>query len=687
MAERRAANEASWKATFFTALAAIICVALAAYLLDRAAIDRARDHATLSTLDQLGKIRAALEGAVWRDTALVRGLVVEIGTTPDINGEEFAAFVDGLLSERTAIIHIAAAQNMVITHVHPLEGNEAALGLDYRTVPDQEAAVRLAMDTLGTVVAGPVELVQGGKRLIIRSPVLYQVGDPPMDRIWGIVAAVVDYEVVLEQAELLGGDMPIQVGLRGTNGLGADGEPFFGPADIHDADPVVTDIELPHGSWQAAALPAAGWPTSSVASPIIWTVAILLSAFIAIVAAQRLRLDAQRSGSLRLLAESETRFRSVFDNANDGILIIGAKCGIIRDANRRAADLFGLALESLLGRPGGQLIGSERFLQSVDGDKSNRLIDEGGIFRSRIIKADGRERPVEISATPFEIEGEQVVLAHIRDLTERIERERALSQALRDAEHANMLKTRFLANVSHEIRTPLNAIVGFSDMMCRQVFGPLQPPRYQEYATDIHNSGRHLLTVINDILDLSRIEANEVSLDPEWISLSAAVQESLRMADPLADQFGVKLGTWSVPDGIEIYADHGRLCQMLINLLTNALKFTNAGGDVRVVCQQRDDGALALAVSDTGVGMTADQIAETARPFGRRATSRIPGRSGTGLGIPITRAFAKAQDIDMAIDSQPDVGTTVSLTIPSDRLRTRMSKQEPAGTSVGSKRH
>lgn len=684
MTERRGAADKHWRPTLLVAIAAIGFVILTGFLLDRAAVDRARDQAALTTLDQLGRVRAALEGAVWRDVALVRGLVVEIGTAPDISREAFADFVDGLLSERTAIVHIAAAQDMVITHVHPLAGNEDALGLDYRTIPDQEAAVRRAMETLSTVVAGPVDLVQGGERLIIRSPVLHQVGEPPIDRLWGIVAAVVDYEAVLEQAELLGGDMPIQVGLRGANALGAEGEPFFGPPGIHDADPVVAEIDLPTGSWQAAALPVGGWPTSSVVSPIIWTVALLLAVFIAVVAAQRLRLDAQRSSSHRLLADSEARFRSVFDNAYDGILIIGAHDGTIRDANESAGRLFNRPLDRLCGRRAAPMIGSERFLRPVTDGQQGRSVDDGGIFRSRIVRDDAIELPVEISATPFEIGGEPVILAHIRNLTERIERETALSNALREAERANMLKTRFLANISHEIRTPLNAIVGFSDVMCRQVFGPLQPVRYQEYASDIHRSGYHLLTVINDILDLSRIEANEISLDMQWVPLASVVDEGLRMADPLPREPGVALTSDPHPPDLEVYVDAGRLRQMLLNLVGNALKFTRADGRVNVSARRSADGGLALSISDTGVGMTLDEIADTSRPFSRRASSRSKPQSGTGLGIPITRAFATAQGVDLSIDSEPGSGTTVTLTFPPDSVRdgeTAQSYRKTASTS------
>jgi PAS domain S-box-containing protein len=256
------------------------------------------------------------------------------------------------------------------------------------------------------------------------------------------------------------------------------------------------------------------------------------------------------------------------------------------------------------------------------------------------------------------------------DVTERkrIEDEAnaALHLAKVGAETANHLKSEFLAHMSHELRTPLNAIIGFSDLIMRSMFGPLDE-RYRGYAADIFNSGTHLLTLINEVLDLSKLEAKQAELHEEDVDLAAIIQSCTHLVEPQAK--GAKVQLLNVIDSNVplIRADDRRMRQIVINLLSNAVKFTPEGGQV-CVSVALANGGVAIAVKDTGIGMAPDQIPTALEPF-QQLDSKISRRyEGTGLGLPLTKHLVELHDGSLTIESKLDIGTTVTCFLPRERI-------------------
>ena len=244
--------------------------------------------------------------------------------------------------------------------------------------------------------------------------------------------------------------------------------------------------------------------------------------------------------------------------------------------------------------------------------------------------------------------------------------ERAIRAARAEAELNSRSKSAFLATMSHELRTPLNAIIGFSDTMVMEVFGPLSE-RYKSYAGDIHQSGTHLLSLINDVLDLSRLDAGHADLQEENFDIAELVAESLRMVMGQSEKAQIAL-TVDVEQGLPwLHADRRRIKQILINLLSNALKFTPAGGQVRVSCR-RTPGGLALAVADSGIGIAPENIARVLERFGMVDNPMQKSHQGTGLGLPLSRQLAQLHGGELTLDSTVDVGTTVTVTLPASRL-------------------
>ena len=248
------------------------------------------------------------------------------------------------------------------------------------------------------------------------------------------------------------------------------------------------------------------------------------------------------------------------------------------------------------------------------------------------------------------------------EITLRKRFEQELHKAKEEAESANRAKSSFLASVSHELRTPLNAILGFSEIIKDETFGPVGLKRYTEYARDIHDSGNHLLSLINDILDISKIEAGKFQLSKESFDLGALIQECLRLVQVRADKGDISL-RYKPQELPDILADKRAVKQALINLLTNAVKFTEPGGWVAAEVRADGDGFI-IAVEDNGIGIAKSDIAKLGKVFTQIANPTRRNRDGTGLGLAITKSIIELHGGSFAIDSEMGKGTRVTFTLP-----------------------
>ncbi len=254
----------------------------------------------------------------------------------------------------------------------------------------------------------------------------------------------------------------------------------------------------------------------------------------------------------------------------------------------------------------------------------------------------------------------------VRQLRWRETMEHELIRAKNKAEAASRAKSEFLANMSHELRTPLNAIIGFSEIIKKRTFGSASE-RYIEYAGDIHHSGTHLLGLINDILNLSKLEAGKFQLQEREVDLEIAVDACVNLIEAQAGQSNIQLSVTLDPEALFIRADEQRLQQILINLLSNAVKFTPEGGSVSVRSFRRN-GGLAISVSDTGIGMAAENIPRALAPFDQIERKVRRKQEGTGLGLPLAKQFVELHGGTFTIESEVDAGTTVTFLLPPSRM-------------------
>ncbi len=295
---------------------------------------------------------------------------------------------------------------------------------------------------------------------------------------------------------------------------------------------------------------------------------------------------------------------------------------------------------------------------------SERRTAEGGLVMTAAdisaVKAQEEARRLNEEQLQHAVAGLERSQEQLAELARKYETEKVRAEA------ANKSKSEFLANMSHELRTPLNAVNGFSEIMIAEMYGPMGDPRYKEYAQDIHNSGQHLLALINDILDMSKIEAGKMNLKFEPMSLEDVTEDAVRLVRNRAESAGLELAV-DFPFLPEIEADYRAVKQVLLNLLSNAIKFTPKGGRVTVRAEVRNDGLgerVRVSVQDTGIGISKEDLARLAQPFEQVESQHSKTTQGTGLGLALTKALIELHEGALEMDSAPGEGTTVSFSLP-----------------------
>ena len=370
--------------------------------------------------------------------------------------------------------------------------------------------------------------------------------------------------------------------------------------------------------------------------------------------------------------------RAILETATDGVAVIDARCDVV-SLNRSGEALFGCDRGAVIGKPFLGLFAQDNqdlakdYLDGLKSNATKSLLNDGREF---LVKArQGGTIPVfmtlgRLDASGDLSEGQSAggarFCALFRDLTHWKKAEGDLETAKLDAERASALKSDFLAKVSHEVRTPLNAIIGFAEVMLEERFGPVGNERYKEYLRDIHGSGTHVMSLVNDLLDLSKIEAGKMDLSIIPLDANKVISECVGLMQPQASRERVIMRLSLAPSLPLIKADERSLRQIILNLLSNAVKFNEPGGQVIVATAAPEDGKVVIRIRDTGPGMSEDDIAAALEPF-RQLSPSSPG-GGTGLGLPLTKALVEANDAALTIRSKVDQGTLVEVAFPLARV-------------------
>jgi len=382
------------------------------------------------------------------------------------------------------------------------------------------------------------------------------------------------------------------------------------------------------------------------------------------------RATAELATSEERLKRQSSLLQSTLENMGEGLSVFD-RSGRLLAWNSRFIELLGLPADL----PAGTSLREILTIQAVRGDfgpvytdlhvaeRVERFYTELPSVRERLTGA-GHILQIRRRAMP-----DGAVVTLYSDITERKNAEEKMAQAWAQAELANRSKSDFLANMSHELRTPLNAIVGFSEILSTQHLGPMTNARYLEYSNDIHSSGLHLLSIINDVLDMSKIEAGKLEILESEVEVKSLLGEGIRMVRERAQKQRVEMRCVLPDFDLVIWADERALKQALLNLLSNAVKFSHPGGRITVEARLDESNAAILTVADEGIGMTPDELERAMQPFGQAQSATTRAFGGTGLGLPITQGLVEAHGGALQLDSTPGRGTVASIRLPAERTR------------------
>ena len=447
---------------------------------------------------------------------------------------------------------------------------------------------------------------------------------------------------------------------------------------------VAFSIPVPHTRWVAQVLPEAGFiegQTEQVhrqAGIVILGILVFWGGALWLMG----RIRRQREQAYREVRDlNETLEQRVAERTaqvaklsraveqSPAMIVITDTDGVIQYVNPRFAVITGFSQDEAIGQTP-KLVNSGENPRSVYDDLW-ASISSGHDWSGQLLnrRRDGSTFWVLASISPLKSDDGEVThfVAVEEDITERVRMEGDLVQAKEEAEFANRSKTEFLANMSHELRTPLNAIIGFSDIMVAESFGPIGGEHYAEYSRDINASGKHLLDLINDLLDVARIESGDMPLAEQRVDLAQVGDSCLRMIRDRAEKAGLAVVSEIADHLPPVQADARKIKQVLLNLLGNAVKFTEKGS-IRLFMDLDPDGFVAIRIADTGIGIAPEDIKTVLTSFGQADGSLARRFEGAGLGLPLSRHLVELHGGTLTLDSTPGVGTTVIVRLPPERV-------------------
>ncbi len=654
-----------------------ILVLMGGWLWDQQQLKTYQLGARQSALQNLTDVQGQLESTLNSKLHLVHSLSGYVIAHGRIEAAAFTRFASEVAYGVAGVRSLQLAPDGVIQVVWPLEGNQEAVGHDLLADPDRRKAAVKAIETNSLWIAGPLKLIQGGEALIGRLPIFTRrQGQAGHGSFWGFGTILIDLKPLLEEVGLQVTDGNYRYALRGRNAMGSQGEVFFGDPALFETSALLGEIKLPAGSWQIAALPVGGWPSHWPGQTSFRFGVTMLSLLIGslVYFLMRLPLSLQRAvgKATYALERSEAKFRDAIEALPEGFVIFDPSDNLAV-CNERFREIYATCRPRL--QPGRgymeiQRYGVERgMLAAVD--PNNRAAIDAYLMQAATRHREKQQTYEEKLANGMTL---KVIERRMRDggsvsfhmdISVQKANEAALVEARERAEQGNRAKSAFLATVSHEVRTPLNGVLGLLSVLQEDTALSKQQ---LEYVKTAHQSAKHLLAILNEILDLSKLEADRFELDLQPFGLLTTIQEAVDLirAQAQAKQLPIKTCFEADLDCIVI-GDAGRLRQVLLNLLSNAIKFTETGGVEIRACADRtapERVILRVEVEDTGIGFDEADASKLFQPFSQLDNSADRRHMGTGLGLVICRRLVRLMGGEIKAKGHINKGATFSIEIP-----------------------
>ena len=626
---------------------------------------------------ELIEARETVEGLVIENFLMLGRLAAFMEANPELNQSQFERIVISVGNENDLVINYAAAPDLIVKFVHPLETNRSAIGLDYSLNDAQHAGVVSALKNQAATIVGPVDLVQGGRGLIIRQPVFEGLsGSDETRELWGVVSVVLDYDRFWAASGVM--DLAASYDLFVTSDFDGDSlqEVVFGDPAVSENRPIELEFDFPTGSWKLLAVPVSGWPTHSPNAVRIRFVMALISAI--------LIFAVLTIGSLALSHQTaRRRLSAAVDAMDDGFAMFDRESRLVA-SNKRYAEIYDSAADRI--KPGVYFEDILR-LAAENGMHASALGRETDWVQERMACFEGPDITFEqslcdgrylLAADRNLADGGKVSLR--TDITQ-------LKRAQEKAEAASKAKSEFISTLSHELRTPLTVILGVTGLLkesdslepVRRLTDELQrsPIRgaevinaveallalYRSLIEKQERSAKQMLALVNDVLDMAKVESGSLDVNfqrYETAEILNNVQEQLAQR---AHEKGLDLEIEKTTG--YVYCDRLRTIQILLNLTGNAIKFTESG-KVSVSVTHSEQ-SVTFEVSDTGHGISATDQENIFVAFKQLDSSDTRAHGGVGLGLAISRRLAELQGAHLEVFSEIGVGSRFVLRFPARR--------------------
>jgi len=637
------------------------------------ATEKAVVQAKIHLADKISSLGERLQSVIATRSEIVKSMAHIIESDPAISSVKYAKIAALLTRDSPSFHYIAAAPDLVIQYIYPENGNKSGLGLDYRKNPTQLAEARNLKNISGTAIAGPVDLIQGGEAFIIQHPVYVRDPMTSHEKFWGVVSGAINVESIYAEIapSTLGSD--VQISVMALQNDGSPGNVFLGSTDTFTGDAVEQEVKFPNSSWLIAAKPANGWPrysksrqTTLMFFAISCFFSLLLINYSLFLLKKRIEIDTILKNAIEAIPSGFALY-----DKNDRLAIINAK---FRESYKTSADIIkiGASFEEILRAA------------VVRGQFPEAAGHEEEWIKARIDIHHAANGSIEQKTD----DGHWIIAEERRtneggtvgirtDITE-------LKEAKDAAEEANRLKSEFLNVMSHELRTPLTVILGYTPLLAsldvlpkfRAMRTSLNDMREHHpdhvvaveavmkeiagFASTMDKNGKHLLSLINNILDLSKIEAGKMTLHKEIVESDEVMQSVVEQLLPIATKKKITLK--ASLGHAQVLAEKTRLKQILINLIGNAVKFTNTGC-VCVETSHKGD-FLEFRIADTGPGIPDQYKDKIFNQFTQVDGSDEREFGGTGLGLAISEKLVKLHGGEIGFTSTPGKGTVFWFTMP-----------------------
>ena len=608
-----------------------------ALAIDSTATERHRADIRAKWQEQVDDLSLQLRASILQNTQTVWGLAANVSVQPDINETQFKRLASVIFKLAPELLNIGLAPDFVIRHIYPLQGNQAALGLDLRTQSLSREQMALLLETRRAVFNGPINLVQGGQGLAARIPIFENQSDKP----WGVISAILDLERLYASIGLNTMPPEFQFVLSTTGISSINQGIFFGPQNINWQSPVSSTMSMPGFSWHLYAQPDDGWPNYP-ASP--WLLRSILALTTLTIIAGTLWITALIIHDRKM----QRRFWGLFDLAPFGIALYDAIDGELLQANPSFTRILGskgvaLSYFNAIYDSSGKPKNSQHGVSSILATHF-RFSGLEGFFPIR----NNAFIPIMLHGLRLDLQGkESVIWIIVEDISQRKEAER--------------LKSEFISTVSHELRTPLTSISGALSLLTTNAGGELSGKAQQLLKIAQRNSDQ-LGFLINDLLDIEKLIAGKMDFNVVEFPVSEAITESLENIQNYATEKNITLNAQELST-TTVKADKQRLAQALNNILSNAIKFSPVNGQIRIWTKLHGQG-LRIYVQDEGPGIAPEFRERMFQKFSQADSSDRRSKGGTGLGLAITKELMARMEGDVDFTSEAGQGATFWLEVP-----------------------